>query len=119
MAAGFLQHLAGDGVIVRSAGSMPGVQLHPVVVAAMCERGVDLAANLPSKLTTGDVHESDVVVTMGCGDACPVFPAIRYFDWELDDPAGRSIEEVRPIRDQIEQLVLSLIDDLGLPLVGV
>ena len=114
MAAGFLHHLAGDRVTVRSAGSMPYDQVNPAVVEVMAERGIDLSGNLPTKLSTDQVSASDVVVTMGCGDACPVLPGKRYLDWELDDPAGRAIAEVRPVRDEIEQLVRGLLADLGI-----
>lgn len=113
MAAGFLTYLAGDRVVVRSAGSVPAEQVNPSVVEAMAERGIDVGGNIPTKLTTGHVSVSDVVVTMGCGDACPVLPGKRYLDWELDDPAGMGIEGVRPVRDRIENLVRGLLADLG------
>ncbi len=113
MAAGFLSHLAGGRVVVRSAGSVPAEQVNPAVVEAMAERGIDLGANVPTKLSTGHVSASDVVVTMGCGDACPVLPGKRYLDWELDDPAGMGVEGVRPVRDRIEHLVRGLLADLG------
>ena len=113
MAAGFLSHLAGDRVVVRSAGSVPAEQVNPSVVEAMAERGIDVGGNMPTKLSTGHVSASDVVVTMGCGDACPVLPGKRYLDWELDDPAGKGVEGVRPVRDRIEYLVRGLLADLG------
>lgn len=113
MAAGFLRHLAGDRVRVRSAGSMPADRINPAVTEAMAEKGIDLGANLPSKLSREKVSAADVVVTMGCGDACPVLPGKRYLDWELDDPAGRGVPAVRPIRDEIEALVRGLLADFG------
>jgi arsenate reductase len=112
MAAGWLHELAGDRVEVRSAGSIPGDRVNPVAVAAMAEVGVDIAGRQPAVLTTDAVEAADVVVTMGCGDACPVFPGKRYEDWELTDPAGRGIEEVRPIRDEIERRVRRLLVEL-------
>jgi arsenate reductase (thioredoxin) len=113
MAAGFLQHRAGDRMRVLSAGSEPADRLNPAVVSAMAEVGIDITRATPTLLDGEMVRESDVVVTMGCGDTCPFFPGKRYLDWELEDPAGRSIEEVRPIRDEIERRVLGLIDELG------
>ncbi|MFA5607337.1 MAG: arsenate reductase ArsC [Leucobacter sp.] len=114
MAAGYLRHIAGDRIEVRSAGSMPADQINPTAVAAMREEGIDITAEQPKVLTTEAVQDSDVVITMGCGDACPFFPGKRYEDWELDDPAGQGIETVRPIRDdikqRIEELVASLLD---------
>ena len=114
MAAGYLRHIAGDRIKVRSAGSMPADQINPTAVAAMREEGIDITAEQPKVLTTEAVQDSDVVITMGCGDACPFFPGKRYEDWELDDPAGQGIEAVRPIRDdikqRIEELVTSLLD---------
>ena len=112
MAAGYLRHLAGDRIEVLSAGSEPADQVNPVAVAAMREEGIDVTAERPKLLTTDAVQESDVVVTMGCGDACPFFPGKRYEDWVLDDPAGRSIEEVRPVRDEIRRRVEALVADL-------
>jgi len=112
MAAGYLRHLAGDRIEVLSAGSEPADQVNPVAVAAMREEGIDVTAERPKVLTTEAVQESDVVVTMGCGDACPFFPGKRYEDWVLDDPAGRPIEEVRPVRDEIRRRVEALIADL-------
>lgn len=113
MAAGYLRHLSGGAVEVRSAGSMPAEQINPVAVAAMLEEGIDIRQETPKVLTTEAVQASDVVVTMGCGDACPYFPGKRYEDWKLDDPAGQGIEAVRPIRDEIRARVLGLLDSLG------
>ena len=112
MAAGFLQHLAGDRIEVLSAGSAPADRINPVAVKAMAEEGIDIAGAQPKVLTTEAVQESDVVVTMGCGDACPYFPGKRYEDWKLDDPAGQDIEAVRPIRDDIRARVEGLIAEL-------
>ena len=112
MAAGLLAHYAGDAVAVRSAGSDPGAAINPVVVEAMREVGVDVSRELPKPLTTGAVEASDVVITMGCGDACPVFPGKRYLDWKVDDPAGQSLEVVRRIRDEIDILVRNLLGEL-------
>ncbi|MCK6079819.1 arsenate reductase ArsC [Microbacterium sp. EYE_5] len=112
MAAGYLQHLAGDRIEVLSAGSEPKDRINPVAIDAMAEEGIDIAANTPKLLTVDAVRESDVVITMGCGDACPIFPGKRYEDWELDDPAGRGIDDVRRIRDDIRGRVESLIADL-------
>ncbi|WP_131765051.1 arsenate reductase ArsC [Candidatus Protofrankia californiensis] len=113
MAAGWLTHLAGDTVEVRSAGSMPAEQVNPVAVAAMAEVGIDLAAQSPKILTVEAVEASDVVITMGCGDVCPVFPGKRYEDWKLDDPAGQDIDAVRPIRDEIRARVEKLLGELS------
>ncbi|GEL45672.1 arsenate reductase ArsC [Cellulomonas hominis] len=113
MAAGYLRHLSGGAVEVRSAGSMPAEQVNPVAVEAMLEEGVDIRDERPKVLTTDAVQASDVVVTMGCGDACPIFPGKRYEDWALDDPAGQGIESVRPIRDAIRARVLTLLAELG------
>ena len=112
MAAGWLRHLAGDGVEVLSAGSRPADRVNPVAVQAMAEDGIDITAAQPTVLTDDAVQESDVVITMGCGDACPVHPGKRYEDWELDDPAGQGIEAVRPIRDEIRTRVEALIATL-------
>ena len=112
MAAGYLQHLAGDRIQVLSAGSEPADRLNPVAVAAMLEEGIDIATEQPMVLTTETVQDSDVVITMGCGDECPFFPGKRYEDWVLDDPAGQGIEAVRPIRDEIRQRVEKLIGEL-------
>ena len=112
MAAGFLEHLGEGRVEVLSAGSEPTDRVNPVAVDAMAEVGIDIAAATPKVLTADAVRVSDVVVTMGCGDACPFFPGTRYEDWELDDPAGRGIEEVRPIRDEIRRRVERLVEEL-------
>ncbi|MFE6736108.1 arsenate reductase ArsC [Microbacterium sp. NPDC057650] len=112
MAAGFLRDLAGDRIEVRSAGSMPAEQINPVAVEAMREEGIDLATEQPKVLTTEAVQASDVVITMGCGDACPFFPGKRYEDWKLDDPAGQGLDAVRPIRDEIRTRVAALVDEL-------
>ncbi|GAA3801546.1 arsenate reductase ArsC [Nocardioides panacisoli] len=114
MAAGFLRHLGGDRVRVLSAGSLPGDRINPVAVAAMAEVGVDIAGEQPKVLTGEAVQESDVVVTMGCGDECRFYPGRRYEDWPLDDPAGQGIDAVRPIRDDIEVRVRVLLDSLGI-----
>ena len=115
MAAGYLRALAGDSIEVLSAGSAPKDSINPVAVDAMAEEGIDIANNTPKVLTVEAVRESDVVITMGCGDACPIFPGKRYEDWELDDPAGQGIESVRPIRDDIRARVEALIAELMPP----
>ena len=112
MAAGWLRHLAGDAVEVRSAGSEPKDTINPVAVQAMREVGIDISGGLPKKLDYDTARDSDVIVTMGCGDACPYFPGTRYEDWQLTDPAGQPIEVVRRVRDQIRDRVQALIDDL-------
>lgn len=112
MAAAYLTHLAQDAVEVRSAGSAPAEQVNPAVVAAMAEEGIDIAGEIPKVLTVDAVQASDVVITMGCGDACPIFPGKRYLDWELDDPAGQGIEAVRPIRDEIRRRIAGLVAEL-------
>ncbi|MFF7035604.1 arsenate reductase ArsC [Streptomyces griseus] len=112
MAAGFLRHLAGDRVEVRSAGSIPGDQVNPAALDAMAEVGVDISDQQPKVLTTEAVQASDYVITMGCGDACPVFPGKKYLDWALEDPAGQGIEAVRPIRDEIKVLIEGLIAEI-------
>ncbi|MFF1303246.1 arsenate reductase ArsC [Streptomyces sp. NPDC058307] len=113
MAAAFLTRLAGDGVQVRSAGSAPADSVNPAVVEAMKESGIDISAETPELLTADAVQASDVVITMGCGDACPYFPGKRYLDWTLDDPAGQGVGAVRPIRDEIERRVRDLLAELG------
>ena len=113
MAAAYLTHLSAGRVEVRSAGSMPAETVNPAVVAAMAEEGIDISAETPKVLTTEAVQASDVVVTMGCGDACPIFPGKRYEDWELPDPAGQDVAAVRGIRDGIEARVRALMADLG------
>ncbi|MFB7470678.1 arsenate reductase ArsC [Kitasatospora sp. NPDC056184] len=112
MAAGFLGHLAGDRVEVRSAGSVPGDRVNPAAVAAMAELGIDISDRTPKVLTTEAVQASDYVITMGCGDACPYFPGKKYLDWKLEDPAGQGVEAVRPIRDEIKTLVENLIAEI-------
>lgn len=113
MAAAWLTHLAGDRIEVRSAGSAPGAHVNPAAVEAMAEAGIDISAETPKILTAEAVRESDVCVTMGCGDTCPVFPGKRHLDWELDDPAGRGVEAVRIVRDEIRVLVEGLIAELA------
>lgn len=115
MAAGWLRHLAGDAVEVRSAGSAPADQINPVAVTAMAEVGIDITGNIPTLLEYDTAYASDVIITMGCGDACPVFPGKRYEDWKLDDPAGQGIDAVRPIRDEIERRIRQLLDELSVP----
>ncbi|KJQ53830.1 arsenate reductase ArsC [Microbacterium sp. SA39] len=112
MAAGFLRDIAGDRIEVRSAGSMPADQINPTAVEAMAELGIDITAEQPKVLTTEAVQASDVVITMGCGDACPFFPGKRYEDWTLDDPAGQGIDAVRPIRDDIRARIAQLVSEL-------
>ena len=113
MAAGYLRHLAGDRIEVRSAGSMPADQINPIAVEAMREEGIDIAAEQPKVLRPEAVQASDVVITMGCGDACPYYPGKRYEDWKLDDPAGQGIDAVRPIRDDIRARIEGLIASLA------
>lgn len=113
MAAAYLTHLAGDRVEVRSAGSAPADTVNPAVVQALAEEGIDISAEVPKVLTTEAVQESDVVITMGCGDACPIFPGKRYEDWKLDDPAGQGVDAVRPIREEIERRIRNLITQLA------
>jgi arsenate reductase len=112
MAAGWLRHLAGDAIRVFSAGSAPADSINPSAVEAMAEMGVDIVGNVPQVWTNEMVEESDVIISMGCGDACPVLPGKRYLDWELDDPAGMGVDSVRPIRDDIEGRVRNLIEEL-------
>ncbi|MGW0810601.1 arsenate reductase ArsC [Nonomuraea sp. NPDC002799] len=112
MAAGWLTQLAGDRIEVRSAGSAPAEQVNPVAVEAMREVGIDITDQQPKILTVDAVEASDVVITMGCGDACPIFPGKRYEDWKLDDPAGQGIEAVRPIREEIRTRIDRLLDEL-------
>jgi len=112
MAAGYLRQLAAGRIEVRSAGSIPADQINPVAVDAMLEEGIDIRGEAPKMLTTEAVQDSDVVITMGCGDACPFFPGKRYEDWKLDDPAGQGIEAVRPIRDEIRHRVEVLVAEL-------
>jgi arsenate reductase len=112
MAAGWLRHLAGDAVEVRSAGSAPGETINPAAVQAMAEVGIDITDQTPKMLEYETAEASDVIITMGCGDACPIFPGKRYEDWKLDDPAGRDVEAVRPIRDDIRDRVQALVNEL-------
>ncbi|MER5975437.1 arsenate reductase ArsC [Streptomyces sp. NPDC001857] len=114
MAAAFLTHLGGTAVQVRSAGSAPADTVNPAVVEALAEVGIDISAETPKVLTTEAVQASDVVITMGCGDACPYFPGKRYLDWQLEDPAGQGVAAVRPIRDEIERRVRGLLAELGI-----
>ncbi|MFI7025107.1 arsenate reductase ArsC [Micromonospora sp. NPDC049900] len=115
MALGFLAHLAGERAVGWSGGSEPGIEVNPAAVAAMAERGIDISDEFPKPWTDEVVRAADVVVTMGCGDACPVFPGTRYENWDLDDPAGLDITGVRPIRDDIERRVRRLLADLNIP----
>ncbi len=114
MAAGWVEHLAQGAVTVRSAGSLPADEVNPAAVAAMAECGIDIAGRQPAKWEVDDLEAADVVITMGCGDACPVLPGKRYLDWSLDDPAGQPVEVVRKIRDDIAQRVAGLLDELGI-----
>jgi arsenate reductase len=113
MAAGWFSHLAGDGARALSGGSEPAATVNPVAVRVMREVGIDITGEAPRRWTDEVVQAADVVVTMGCGDACPVYPGKRYEDWELEDPAGLGVEAVRPIRDEIERRVRALLDELG------
>ena len=113
MAAAYLTALSSGQVEVRSAGSAPADQVNPSAVAAMAEDGIDITAETPKILTTEAVKESDVVITMGCGDTCPIFPGKRYEDWALEDPAGKGVESVRPIRDEIKRRIVELMESLG------
>ena len=113
MAAAYLTHLGAGRIEVRSAGSAPGDQVNPAAVAAMLEEGIDMSSEVPKILTDAAVRASDVVITMGCGDTCPIYPGTRYEDWVLDDPAGQGIDAVRPIRDEIRRRVEALIDELA------
>ena len=115
MAAAYLKQLSGGRVEVLSAGSTPADEVNPSAVEAMAEEGIDMSAERPKVLTEGAVRDSDVVITMGCGDTCPIYPGKRYEDWELDDPAGQGVDGVRPIRDEIKQRVTQLIESLGVP----
>jgi arsenate reductase (thioredoxin) len=115
MAAGYLRHLAGERVRVFSAGSAPADSLNPAAVAVMAEEGIDIASGTPQLLSVDAVKASDVVITMGCGDACPVFPGKRYEDWELEDPAGKDLDRVRDIRDDIRRRIEKLLEGLLVP----
>ena len=112
MAAGYLQHLAGDRISVLSAGTEPGNQVNPAAIAAMAEEGIDLSTATPKVLTDDAVIASDYVITMGCGDKCPFFPGKTYLDWKLEDPAGQGLDSVRPIRDEIKVLITNLIAEI-------
>jgi arsenate reductase (thioredoxin) len=113
MALGFFRHLAGDRAVAWSGGSEPGHEINPAAIAAMAERDIDISGEYPKPWTDEIVQAADVVITMGCGDACPVFPGKRYLDWTLDDPAGKSVADVRPVRDEIERRVRGLLGELG------
>jgi protein-tyrosine-phosphatase len=112
MAAAYLSHLSGGAVDVRSAGSEPAEQVNPAAAQAMAEEGIDIRSEKPKLLTTDAVKQADVVITMGCGDTCPIFPGKRYEDWDLDDPAGKGVDAVRPIRDEIRNRIVGLLDEL-------
>jgi protein-tyrosine-phosphatase len=114
MALGLFQHLAGDRAVAWSGGSEPGFEVNPAAVEAMREVGIDISGEYPKPWTDEVVRAADVVVSMGCGDACPVFPGKRYLDWELDDPAGKGVADVRPVRDEIERRVRGLLEELGI-----
>jgi arsenate reductase (thioredoxin) len=118
MALGFFQHLAGDAAVAWSGGSEPGIEINPSATAAMRERGIDITGEFPKPWTDEVVRAADVVVTMGCGDACPIFPGKRYLNWILDDPAGQSVDDVRPIRDEIERRVRQLLTELDVTAVA-
>jgi arsenate reductase (thioredoxin) len=118
MALGFFTHLAGDGAVAWSGGSEPGEEVNPAAIAAMAERGIDISGEYPKPWTDEIVQAVDAVITMGCGDVCPVFPGRRYEEWILDDPAGQGVEAVRPIRDEIEHRVRDLLADLEVPIHG-
>ncbi|MFI7491757.1 arsenate reductase ArsC [Micromonospora echinaurantiaca] len=115
MALGFLSHLAGERAVAWSGGSEPGTEVNPAAVAAMAERGIDISAEFPKPWTDEVVRAADVVVTMGCGDTCPVFPGTRYENWDIDDPAGLTVADIRPIRDAVERRVRRLLDELQIP----
>ena len=115
MAAAYVARLSGGAVEVRSAGSEPADQVNPAAVEAMAEEGIDITAETPKILTTEAVKDSDVVITMGCGDTCPIFPGKRYEDWDLEDPAGKGVDAVRPIRDEIRSRVITLLAELDVP----
>lgn len=115
MAAALLERAAGDQVVIHSAGSAPGETLNPAVVTVMAELGIDISAQRPKKLTDDMARQADVIVTMGCGDSCPVYPGKRYLDWELPDPAGKTLDQIRPIRDEIDTRVAALMEDLLSP----
>jgi arsenate reductase (thioredoxin) len=118
MAMGFFTYLAGDAAVAWSGGSEPGNEVNPAAVEAMAERGIDIAHEYPKPWTDEIVQAADVIITMGCGDACPIFPGRRYEDWKLEDPAGMGVEAVRPIRDEVERRVRQLLDELEVPVAG-
>lgn len=118
MALGFFEHLAGDRAVGWSGGSVPGIEVNAAAIAAMAERGIDISTEYPKPWTDEVVRAADAVVTMGCGDACPIFPGKRYEDWDLDDPAGLEVADIRPIRDEIERRVRGLLDELAVPMVS-
>ncbi len=118
MAMGFFTAMAGDAAVAWSGGSEPGNEVNPAAVAAMAERGIDISREYPKPWTDEIVRAADVIITMGCGDACPVFPGLRYEEWKLDDPAGRGVDDVRPIRDEIESRVRRLLAELDVPVKG-
>ncbi|MDQ6657899.1 MAG: arsenate reductase ArsC [Actinomycetota bacterium] len=115
MAMGFFSHLAGDRAVAWSGGSEPGIEVNPAAIAAMAERGIDISGEFPKPWTDETVRAADVVITMGCGDACPIFPGKKYEEWVLEDPAGLDVEQVRPVRDEIERRVRALLAELQLP----
>jgi len=115
MALGFFQHYAGDAAVGWSGGSEPGTEVNPAAIAAMKERGIDISGEYPKPWTDEVVRAADAVITMGCGDACPIFPGKRYEEWVLDDPAGKTVADIRPVRDEIERRVLTLLEELGVP----
>ncbi len=118
MALGFFQQLAGDTGVAWSGGSEPGIEINPAAINAMSERGIDIGGEFPKPWTNETVRAADVVITMGCGDACPIFPGKRYEDWPVDDPAGQDLDAVRRIRDDVERRVRALLDELHLPAAG-
>lgn len=118
MALGFFQHLAGDGAVAWSGGSEPGNEVNAAAVAAMAERGIDISGEYPKPWTDEIVQAADVVITMGCGDACPIFPGRRYEEWKLDDPAGMDVDAVRPVRDEVERRVRDLLAELDVPVIA-
>lgn len=118
MAMGFFTQMAGEAAVAWSGGSEPGNEVNPAAVAAMAERGIDISREYPKPWTDEIVRAADVIITMGCGDACPVFPGLRYEEWKLDDPAGRGVDDVRPIRDEIERRVRGLLIELNVPVSG-
>ena len=115
MALGFFTHLAADRAVAWSGGSEPGTAINPAAVAAMAERGIDISTEFPKPWTDEVAQAADVIITMGCGDACPIFPGKRYEDWTVDDPAGHTLDDVRPIRDEIERRIRRLLDQLAIP----